>query len=89
MQVNDFINGGFELVSGLLSTINIFKLYKDKTVKGVSWIPLTFFTIWGMWNLFYYPSLNQWFSFIGGIVIFIVNIIWISMYFYYKKNKLE
>jgi hypothetical protein len=86
MQNNDLINGCFELLSAAFSTINIFHLVKDKTIKGVSWIPVFFFTIWGAWNLYYYTSLNQMISFVAGISIFIVNIIWLSLLFYYKTK---
>jgi hypothetical protein len=87
MQINDLVNGLFECCSGFFCWINIFKLIKDKELKGVSWIPLSFFTLWGFWNLFYYPSLNQTLSFIGGISIVIANVVWLSLVFYYKKKK--
>jgi hypothetical protein len=87
MQVNDFINGCFELTSGLFCAINIFKLVKDKTLKGVSWIPIGFFTIWGVWNLYYYTSLSQPLSVIGGVGICISNTIWLILVFYYKRKE--
>ena len=86
MQVNDFINGMFELASGLFCTINIFKLVKDKTIKGISWIPTFFFSIWAIWNLYYYSSLNQPISVIGGVGIFIANAVWLFLVFYYKSK---
>ena len=82
----DIINGGFELCSGLFQIMNIHSLYKDKKVRGVSLYPFILFTLWGVWNLYYYPSLNQTFSFIGGIVIVISNIIWLSLAYKYRKN---
>jgi hypothetical protein len=89
MAINDFINGMFELGSGLFCIINIVRLKKDKKVMGVSWVPTAFFTLWGAWNLYYYPSLNQMISFIGGLAIFIANLIWVLMVFYYiyKSRK--
>jgi len=88
MQINDLINGCFELAAGGFCLINIRQLYKDKKLMGISWIPTFFFTLWGIWNLFYYPSLGQTLSFIGGISIFTFNTIWLSMVFYYNyKNK--
>ena len=82
----DIINGSFELCSGLFQIMNIYSLYKDKKVRGVSLYPFILFTLWGVWNLYYYPSLNQTFSFIGGIVIVISNIIWLSLAYKYRKN---
>lgn len=86
----DLINGLFELVGGLLQIINIVELYRDKKVTGVSKIPVTFFTIWGIFNIYFYNSLNLSLSLIGGLVITITNMIWLitCMYYYkqYKKN---
>jgi len=66
MISNDLINGSWELVGGGLLMRNCWLLYKEKQVKGVSAATTAFFTSWGMWNLVYYPSLDQWFSFAGG-----------------------
>ena len=87
--MNDIINGSFEFIGGLLYIINIVKLVKDKEVKGVSWVPTAFFTTWGAWNIYYYPSLDQWFSFWGGICIFLTNATWIGLVIYYNhKTKI-
>jgi len=84
---NDLINGLFELAAGLFCVINIFMLIRDKTIKGISWIPTFFYVAWGAWNLYFYPSLGQMFSYWGGMVIFVVNLIWLSLLFYYKYRK--
>jgi len=83
---NDLINGFFELFSALLIFINVKKLYKDKQVRGVSWQVFIFFTLWGYWNLYYYPTLDQWLSFTGGVVITIANTAWIWLAIKYRKN---
>ena len=86
----DFINGCFELGGGLLSILNLLRLYKDKKVLGVSLTVFCYFAFWGLWNLYYYPSLEQWYSLVGGFLITITNIIWVCMAFYYtRKNKHE
>lgn len=82
--MNDVINGGFEFISGLFCLINVFRLLKDKIVMGVSAIPTGFFSLWGIWNLYYYPTLNQWFSFIGGIFLVSINVWWLYLVFYYE-----
>lgn len=86
MNNNDLINGSFELLSGVFSTINIFRLIKDKEVKGISFIPILFFTLWGIWNLYFYSNLGLTLSFIGGICITVVNTIWLMLYTYYRKR---
>lgn len=87
MQTNDVINGVFELMGGAFNVINIRRLVRDKKLSGVSWVPTIYFTAWGAWNLYYYPMLNQVFSFIGGLSIFISNMVWISLVFYYGRKS--
>lgn len=89
MEFNsDLINGLIEISSAVVSSINVYRLYKDKQVKGFSVIPVIYFTLWGLWNLYFYPANNLIWSFIGGIFIVIVNGVWICQIYYYKrKNK--
>ena len=87
MTLADFVNGIFELGGGILLIQNCRTLYRDKIVKGVS-VPVTaFFAAWGVWNLYYYPSLDQWASFAGGLVIVSANIVWVVMAVYYARSR--
>lgn len=86
MSWPDLVNGLFELCGGLLLFRNCFVLHRDKMVRGVSWSVTAFFAAWGYWNLFYYPHLDQWMSFAGGVVIVTANSIWVVMAIYYRKN---
>ena len=85
----DIVNGSFELLGSPFILLSIIKLHKEKMVQGVSWIHTGFFALWGVWNLFYYPHLNQWFSFIGGIAIVIANTAWLVQLIYYSRNIKE
>ncbi len=75
----DIINGSFEMLGGLFILLSIIKLHRDKRIMGVSWLTVAFFAGWGWWNLYYYPSLDQWWSFSGGVFIVFMNTIWLSM----------
>lgn len=86
MVTQDLINGTFEFVGGVLLIGNVIRLQRDKVVRGVSWIPVGFFTSWGAWNLYYYPWLGQWFSFAGGLLIVIVNSIWLTLVVKYRRK---
>jgi hypothetical protein len=85
--IADCINGFFELTGGVFIFMSILKLHKEKSVKGVSWLTTAFFASWGLWNLYYYPSLGQWASFIGGIGVVSANIIWLSQIIYYSRRS--
>jgi hypothetical protein len=80
----DVINFLFELIGGILNWMNVLKLHKDKEVKGVFYPAWIFFAAWGLWNIYYYPSLGQWWSFWGGLVIVSANLYWVGLVIYYK-----
>lgn len=81
----DLFNGLFELCGGLFILNHCRKLYADKQVKGVSLLSTVFFAAWGFWNLFYYPHLDQWVSFAGGLLIVAANTLWILMMVHYLR----
>ena len=83
----DHVNGIFELGGGLLTWLSVRRLVIDKEVKGVSWWPIWFFTVWGIWNLYYYPHLDQWWSFVGGIFIVVANTVWLVLLVYYGRRQ--
>jgi len=86
MNWQDVVNGSYELLGAPFILMSVFKLWKDKKVHGISWIHAGFFATWGYWNLYYYPHLDQWFSFVGGIAIVIVNTFWLGQLLYYSKK---
>jgi len=87
MNKSDAINGIYELIGGLFLLQNCFRLYRDKEVKGITLPAATFFATWSWWNLYYYPSLNQWLSFSGALLIAVTNATWVIMAMYYTTRK--
>lgn len=79
----DHFNALFELGGALILLMNIHRLRADREVKGVAWQPNAFFTAWGVWNLFYYSSLGQSWSFLGACAIVAVNAVWLGLVCYY------
>ncbi len=86
MDWADMINGTLELAGGLFILLSVVKLHRDKQVKGVSWVHVCFFAGWGYWNLFYYPHLDQWVSFTGGVFIVVTNTVWLGQMLYYTHQ---
>lgn len=88
---SDIINACFEFGSAFMVSMNVYRLWKDKRVSGVSKWPAVFFNVWGLWNLYWYPSLEQWYSFFGGVTILMVNTTWVFLAFRYhyaeKKSQ--
>jgi len=86
MNIPDIINGCFEFGASLFQLINVIATYRDKKIRGIRIVPTMFFTSWGIWNLYYYPQLNQIWSFIGGLGIVITNLIWVVLMIKYRRN---
>ncbi len=83
----DWLNGIFELLGGLFITLSCIKLHQDKKVRGVSFIHVAYFTAWGYWNIHYYPHLEQWMSFAGGLSVVLINTIWLGMLIHYIRKE--
>jgi hypothetical protein len=77
LDLFDVVNGLFELLGGVVLSSNVKKIRVDKMIRGVNWRVTGFFTAWGFFNTAYYPHLGQWFSFSGGLVIVVVNCVWL------------
>ena len=84
---NDLINGTFELAGGILCWLNVLKLRTDKEVRGIHWGVQVFFAAWGWWNLYYYPSLSQWLSFTGGLILASGTTAWVVLALKYMKQN--
>lgn len=85
MNLADITNGLFFLIGGILLWKNVFNLHHDKQIHGIFWFPAAFLALWG-WNLYYYPSLDQWAYFWGGLVIVSANTIWVILAIRYRLN---
>ena len=86
MTTPDIINGSYEFLGGLAVWSNVYAIWKDKGYLGIRLQTMLFFTSWGLWNLYYYPHLNQWASFLGGISIGLANVAFVSAMLYYGKK---
>ena len=85
----DNVNGMYETIGGLFMLANCVKVYKDKQVKGISLMSAAFFCSWGYWNIYYYPSLDQWASTLGAVIMTLFNTVWIGQAIYYtRKNRI-
>ena len=86
-MIADGFNGILESISAILIFTSIIRLYGDKMVRGITIYHAGFFLLWGIWNLYYYPSLDQWASFAGSILIVLTNGIWVGMMAYYNYKE--
>lgn len=82
----DIINAGFELAAGVAVLDHCRKIHQDKKVRGLSIPAVVFFFTWGLWNLYYYPHLDQFWSFAGGIFVTLANLLYIGLLTWYSQG---
>lgn len=87
MSLPDLINSMFEFASGILLLNNCRILFKDKKVREVSIFTTAVFAMWGYWNLYYYPHLNQMLSFCAGLLVVAANTLWVILAVYYTRKE--
>ncbi len=83
----DQINSLFEFAGALFILNHCRVLHRDKLVAGVSVLSTFFFFSWGVWNIYYYPHLDQTWSFYGGLCISLANTLYIGMLIRYKYGQ--
>lgn len=86
-MTSDLFNGLFELAGGLFILNHCRAVLRDKAVAGVSIVSTAFFSAWGIWNLYYYPHLDQWWSFTGGIAVVAANCWWVYLLLKYRSKS--
>lgn len=86
-MTGDIINGLFEFIGGIVIWTNVARLVRDQGYAGVNWVTSVFFFTWGVWNLWYYPSLDQMWSFVGGLAICSANLVWVILALHYGPFK--
>lgn len=75
----DAINAAlFEAAGALFTWRNALALHRDREIKGVYWPAWVFFALCGLWNLYYYPSLGQWWSVAAGALLVAGNLLWVA-----------
>lgn len=82
----DVINGLYEFGGAIMLSFHVKTILKDKKTRGVSWMPFVFFASWGVWNLYYYPAVDCWWSFTGGLALVTVNLFYCYLMWRYRKN---
>lgn len=83
----DLVNAGFEIFGAICIFNHCRVLMQDRQVKGVSMDSVVFFNVWGLWNLFFYPSLDQWWSAFGGLLMVAANTFWVFLLYKYRDRS--
>jgi len=80
----DIMNALFELFGAFAVLPSILEAHRTKRIMGVSIITSLFFTSWGLWNIFYYPSLTQTWSGYAAILMTATNAFYLWQVYKYR-----
>lgn len=85
----DILNGIFEAGLSIFLWKGVLALRRDKEVRGFYWPTVVWTTAWGFYNLYFYPHLDQWASFWGGMFVVMANLTWLAHVAYYSRARLS
>ncbi len=84
-MTKDKVNASWEYCGVFWAIENCRALIDDRgQIQGVSEASILFFFFWGIWNLWYYRSLDQNASAIASIGLVGANGLWIVLALYYR-----
>lgn len=83
----DQINAVAEVIACIVLLPSIMRAWRLKVVVGVHWLTPAFFWSYGIWNLFYYHSLEQWWSGFAAILLAAQNTVWLLMVILYTPRR--
>ena len=84
-RILDLINSFFKYGSGFFIIPTIMALYNTQNADGVSYIHVGFFSVWGLWNLYYFYQLDQKLSALANVFLIAMNTTWLFMLIYYSN----
>lgn len=82
----DKINAGLESIGALCRLWDCICLWEDRCYRGGSIKSAFFFLMWGVFNLFFYPSFGQHWSFWGAVAMTSMNGAWIVLALKFRNN---
>ena len=85
--IADHANAFFEALGTFFIGRSVFKVIKDKMVRGIAWEQVAFWTIWGYWNIYYYWAVGSSWSWWAGCGVTVANTIYTSLLIYYTFNE--
>ncbi|KZX57708.1 hypothetical protein A3709_18975 [Halioglobus sp. HI00S01] len=77
-------NAGFELFGAFAGLNNCRAVYRARMWAGVSPMSSVFFWLWGVWNLYFYGSLDQTFSMLASVALVGTNSIYLYLLWRYR-----
>lgn len=82
----DLANGLWEAAGSLVGLLASLQVLRDRRVEGTRWWLPLFFWSWCAWNLWYYPAIDQWWSFLGACLMFLSNGTYACLLWWFRRH---
>lgn len=82
----DLVNAVFESAAAFFVYLSVRRVWQHRAVRGISIIGVGYFTLWGFWNLYYYPALGQPISAAAAIAVCVMNCAYLASLIYWRKQ---
>ena len=83
----DLINACLNIGGAIAISTSIYRVLRDKMVRGVHWGMLSFFITWSTWNLVLYTHVGLWYSFLAGILMVLTEATYLFLLIFYSKQE--
>ena len=82
----DAINGLYELLGCVFIGLSVRRLWRDRSWAGLSPWTTIFFTSWGFWNIYFYPSVGAPWSTAGAVATCAANCAYVGLLWKFRRN---
>lgn len=70
----------------MLAWANVFRIMRDKSVRGTHWQSMIFWSVWGWWNIAYYATIGHWLSLTATSGLVLANCVWVVLAYKYSQR---
>jgi hypothetical protein len=85
--LSDMTMGLIQVAGAGFLGVSVLQLFRRKYVGGVSAVTVSFWVAWGLWDLYYWPSLGQWWAFGGAVVVTMMNMLYVGLIVLYNYRE--
>ena len=83
----DVVNACLNIGGAIAISTSIYRVLRDKMVRGVHWGMLIFFISWSCWNLLLYTHVGLWYSFLAGILMVLTEAAYLILLIFYSRPQ--
>ena len=82
----DVVNAGFALAAAGVVWVNVYRVWIDRAVRGISFWAGCFFTAQDFWLVTYYGLLGQWWSVTAIASQVLAAVCWVGLAWRFRRD---